>query len=100
MAPSLDLDAADATPDDVDVSTLTRVRVLTFAALGSIVTGYAAVGAPLALVVGIPPLPPSSPPGVVAAALPGWLAAHQVPLSIGGFELGVLPLLPTIVLML
>jgi uncharacterized protein DUF6350 len=97
MAPPLDLDA-DATTDDV--TTLTRVRVLTFAALGSIVTGYAAVAALLALVVAIAPLAHFSTTGVVAAALPGWLAAHQVPLSIGGFELGVLPLLPTIVLML
>ena len=33
--------------------------------------------------------------GVVAAA---WLAAHQVPVTIGGSTLGVLPLLPTLVL--
>ena len=33
---------------------------------------------------------------MLAAALPGWLAAHQVPVAIFGLELGMLPLLPTI----
>jgi hypothetical protein len=101
MAPPLDLDA-DATTDDADdadVSTFTRLRVLTFAALGSIVTGYAAVAALFALVVAIAPLAHFSTSGVVVAALPAWLAAHQVPIAISGLELGMLPLLPTIALM-
>ncbi|QGK71434.1 hypothetical protein GIY23_19685 [Allosaccharopolyspora coralli] len=34
-------------------------------------------------------------PAVLLAALPAWLAAHQVPLSISGAPLDVLPLLPT-----
>jgi hypothetical protein len=96
MAPSLDLDAAGTTLDDVDVPTFTRVRVLSLAALGSLVTGYAAVAALLALVTAIAPLAHFSTTGVVVAALPGWLAAHQVPLGIGGLELGMLPLLPTL----
>lgn len=33
---------------------------------------------------------------VLYAALPGWLAAHQVPLTIMGARLTVLPLLPTL----
>lgn len=94
MAPHLDLDASP------DVPALTRVRVLTFAALGSIVTGYAAVAALLALVTVIAPLAHFTTQGVLAAALPAWLAAHQVPLAIGGLELGVLPLLPTAGVML
>ena len=98
MAPPLDIDAADATTDDV--STFTRLRILTFAALGSIVTGYAAIAALLALVVAIAPLALFSTSGVVVAALPAWLAAHQVPIAISGLELGMLPLLPTLVLML
>ena len=96
MALSLDLDAADASSDDVEASTVTRVRVLTLAALGSVVTGYAAVAALLALVTAIAPLAHFSTAGVVAAALPGWLAAHQVPIAISGLELGVLPLAATI----
>jgi hypothetical protein len=100
MAPSLDLEATDASIEDVPVSALTRMRVLTFAALGSIVTGYAAVAALLALVTAIAPLTNFSTMDVVAAALPAWLAAHQVPVAIGGLELGMLPLLPTAVMML
>ncbi len=96
----LDLDVPDARPDDVAVSALARVRVLTLAALGSLVTGYAAVAAVLALVTAIAPLAHFSTTGVVVAALPGWLAAHQVPLAIGGLELGMLPLLATIGMML
>lgn len=34
------------------------------------------------------------------AALPGWLAAHQVPLSITGAPLTILPWIPTILMML
>jgi hypothetical protein len=100
MAPSLDLEVPDANPDDVAVSALARLRVLTLAALGSLVTGYAAVAALLALVTAIAPLAHFSTTGVVVAALPGWLAAHQVPLAIGGLELGMLPLLATIGMML
>ena len=93
----LGLDTADAGPD---VSSLTRVRVLAFAALGSIVTGYTAVAALLALVTAIAPLANFSTGGILVAALPSWLAAHQVPLEIGGLELGVLPLLATVGMML
>jgi hypothetical protein len=100
MAPSLDLDVADAGPEDVDVSTFTRIRVLAFAALGSIVTGYVAVATLLALVTAIAPLAHFSTTGVLVAALPAWLAAHQVPLEIDGLELGMLPLLPTVAMIL
>lgn len=82
--------------DDTDVSVFTRVRVLTFAAVGSIVTGYTAVAALLAVVTAIAPLAHFSTVGVLRAALPAWLAAHQVPLEFGGLELGVLPLLATV----
>lgn len=36
---------------------------------------------------------------VLVAALPGWLAGHQVPMTISGAPLGVLPLLPTVIVM-
>ena len=34
--------------------------------------------------------------GAFAAAIPLWLAAHQIPLAFGGQPLSVLPLLPTV----
>ncbi|MGU3432123.1 DUF6350 family protein [Actinomycetes bacterium M1A6_2h] len=37
--------------------------------------------------------------GTFGAIAGSWLAAHHVPLGIGGADLGILPLLPTIVLM-
>ncbi len=108
MAPPLDLDADDATGAAVDEadhdvaesapapSLLVRVRVLTLAALGPLITGYAAVAALLALVTAIAARAHFSTEGVLAAALPAWLGAHQVPVSIANLEFGVLPLLPTI----
>jgi hypothetical protein len=73
-----------------------RLRVLAAAALGPLITGYAAVAALFALVTAIAAGARFTTVGVLAAAAPGWLAAHQVPVSIGGRELGALPLLPTI----
>jgi hypothetical protein len=107
MAPSqLDLDATEAAGSDVDpaahapASRLTRIRVLALAATVPLVTGYVAVAAVLALVTAIAPRAHFSTAGVLVAALPGWLAAHQVPIAISGFELGVLPLLPTVLVIL
>ncbi len=111
MAPPLDIDADDAAATaedeaehDVDesapsVSLLVRVRVLTLAALGPLITGYAAVAALLALVTAIAARAHFSTKGVLAAGLPAWLGAHQVPVSIANLEFGVLPLLPTIGMM-
>jgi len=92
----LDLDVADPrAEDEVGVPRLARFRVLALAATGPLVTGYAAVAAVLALVTAVAPLAHFSTAGVLGAALPGWLAAHQVPIGLGGFEFGALPLLPT-----
>jgi hypothetical protein len=77
-----------------------RARVLAVAALGPLLTGYAAVAAVMALVTAIASRSHFSTVGVLIAALPGWLAAHQVPLIVQGHELGVLPLLPTLLLTL
>lgn len=90
---------SDAAPD-VEVSPATRVRVLFAAALGPLVTGYAAVATLVALVALTAERTPFSGAGVLLASGPGWLAAHQVRLGIGGHPLGVLPLLPTIGAML
>ncbi|HEX2133990.1 MAG TPA: DUF6350 family protein [Actinophytocola sp.] len=96
----LDLDAADHSTEDEEIAPrLTRFRVLALAATGPLVTGYAAVAAVLALVTAVAPLAHFSTAGVLGAALPGWLAAHQVPIALGGFEFGALPLLPTVLVM-
>lgn len=76
-----------------------RLRVLTLAVVGPLVTGYAAVAALLALVAAAAPQAHFSTLGVLRAAAPGWLAAHQVPVNIQGLELGALPLVPTILLL-
>ncbi|MBC6446247.1 cell division protein PerM [Actinokineospora xionganensis] len=80
------------------ITPVARARVLAVAALGPLLTGYAAVAAVMALVTAIASRSHFSTVGVLIAALPGWLAAHQVPLIVQGHELGVLPLLPTLLL--
>ncbi|MCP2095353.1 hypothetical protein LV78_003329 [Actinosynnema pretiosum] len=77
-----------------------HARVLTMTAAGSVVLGYAAVAALLALISSTAAHASFSTTGVLAAAAPGWLAAHHVPLRVGGGDLGVLPLLPTALVML
>ncbi|MBB4912107.1 cell division protein PerM [Actinophytocola algeriensis] len=110
MAPDLDEPAqpgalshelAEAAASDTaglraEAPTLTRIRVLALATLGPLLTGYLALAALLALVTAIATNAHVTTAGVLDAALPVWLAAHQVPVRISGLELGVLPLLPTI----
>lgn len=81
---------------DVELSRAARVRVLLAGALGPLVTGYAAVATVLALVTLTAERTAFSGADVLLAAGPGWLAAHQVRLGLGGHPLGVLPLLPTL----
>ncbi|WP_155548959.1 cell division protein PerM [Amycolatopsis camponoti] len=81
---------------DVGPSRAARVRVLLAAALGPLVTGYAVVATVLTLVALTAPRTVFSGTGVLLAAGPGWLAAHQVRLGLGVHPLGVLPLLPTL----
>lgn len=88
--------AADTAGLRDDAPTLTRIRVLVLATLGPLLTGYLAIAALLALVTAIATNADFATTGVLDAALPAWLAAHQVPVQIFGLELGVLPLLPTI----
>lgn len=85
-----------AEPPPVEMSSLARFRALTFLAVAPIVTSYVALAALLALVTAIASNAQFTTAGVLRAALPGWLAAHQVPIEIFGLELGILPLLPTI----
>ncbi|MFC0439238.1 DUF6350 family protein [Kutzneria buriramensis] len=77
-----------------------RVRVLAYAAVAPIVGGYAAVASLIAVVVATASSTQLSVPAVLLAAIPGWLAAHHVPLGLGAHSLAVLPLLPTALLML
>ncbi|MCR6490312.1 DUF6350 family protein [Amycolatopsis sp. OK19-0408] len=81
---------------DVELSRAARVRVLLAAALGPLVTGYAVVATVLALVALTAGRGAFSGTGALLAAGPGWLAAHQVRLGLGGHPIGVLPLLPTL----
>jgi hypothetical protein len=81
---------------DVELSRAARVRVLLAAALGPLLTGYTAVAALLALIALTAGRAVFSGTGVLLAAGPGWLAAHQVRLDIGGHPLGLLPVLPTL----
>ncbi|MGW7531993.1 cell division protein PerM [Amycolatopsis sp. NPDC054798] len=79
-----------------DVPQAPRLRVLLVAALGPLVIGYAVVAALLALVTLTAGHAIFSAGGVLLSAGPGWLAAYQVELGIGGHPLGMLPLLPTV----
>jgi hypothetical protein len=95
LADSREEPVGDLEPD-VELSRAARVRVLLAAALGPLVTGYAAIATVLTLVALTAPRTVFSGTGVLLAAGPGWLAAHQVRLDLGVHPLGVLPLLPTL----
>ena len=77
------------------VPALARFRAFTALAIGPLFTGYLAIATLLALITGIASDARFTTTGVLNAALPSWLAAHQVPIEIFGMELGILPLLPT-----
>ena len=71
-----------------------RFRVLLAAALTTLSLGLLA----MVLVAAVAGLTAGAGPAfgpLLAAAVPLWLAAHQVPLTVDGAPLGVLPLLPT-----
>ncbi|SDJ65441.1 hypothetical protein SAMN04487820_10187 [Actinopolyspora mzabensis] len=68
--------------------------------LSVILTCYLLVAALLAFVVATATDAEFVPAGVLLAAIPGWLAAFQVPLLITGAPLSALPLLPTLLCVL
>jgi hypothetical protein len=74
--------------------------VLALAAIGPVLGGYLGIAAMLALVTATASAGTFSPSGALVAAGPAWLAGYHVPLTIGGHELGILPLLPTALLLL
>lgn len=73
-----------------------RLRVLLAAALGPVLSGYVAIVAVIATVAAFATQARFSPLGILLAAGPGWLAAYQVPISIDGERLGLLPLAATL----
>ncbi|MGP4015453.1 cell division protein PerM [Saccharopolyspora sp. 5N708] len=74
---------------------------LLVAAVGAVLLiGYLATAGLIALVMATATSAHFDPIVVLLAALPGWLALHQTPLTITGAPLSVLPLLPTVLVML
>jgi hypothetical protein len=73
-------------------------RALLVAAGTPLLGGYLGIAAVLALVTAAAGAPPDL-AGVLRAAGPGWLAAYHVPVTVHGRELGMLPLLPTILML-
>jgi hypothetical protein len=71
-----------------------RLRLLMAGAMGTVLISYALL-VPAAVAVILTGGGPFSLDGAFAAAIPLWLAAHQIPLVLGGQPLSVLPLLPT-----
>lgn len=78
-----------------DPEGLDRLRILLAGALGSVIVTYALL-VPAAASVVLTGGGGMSIEGAFAAAIPLWLAAHRIPLVLGGQPLGVLPLLPSI----
>lgn len=73
-----------------------QLRVLLAAALGPVLSGYVAIAAVIATIAALATQARFSPLGILLAAGPGWLAAYQVPISIDGERLGLLPLAATL----
>lgn len=78
---------------------LDRLRILLASAMGTVLVSYGVLLPAAALVV-LTAGSGMSVDGVFATAIPLWLAAHQIPLTVVGAPLSVLPLLPTLVLVL
>jgi hypothetical protein len=93
--PDPDPDPGPATSGtEAGVEGLDRLRLLLAGAMGTVLLSYALL-VPAAAVVIFTAGGAVSVDGAFAAAIPLWLAAHQIPLVLEGQPLGVLPLLPT-----
>ncbi|WP_344253559.1 cell division protein PerM, partial [Pseudonocardia hydrocarbonoxydans] len=94
------LDASDHDPDEAversEADGFERLRVLMAGAMGTVIVSYALL-VPAAAAVVLTAGAGISVDGAFAAAIPLWLAAHLIPLVLGGQPLSVLPLLPTVV---
>lgn len=93
------LDAPDHDPGDAVVRPepdgFDRLRVLLAGAMGTVIVSYTLL-VPAAAAVVLTAGAGISIDGAFAAAIPLWLAAHLIPLVLGGQPLSVLPLLPTV----
>ncbi|APU17536.1 hypothetical protein UA74_27665 [Actinoalloteichus fjordicus] len=78
---------------------LERARVLVSSVLGSLFLGCLTVIALTVLTLATAGDDAFSLGAVLSVSVPAWLAAHQVPLMILGQPVGVLPLLPTLILL-
>ncbi len=95
LAPPADPPATEAVATQPDG--IARLRILCAAAMGTVLASYALL-VPAAAAVGWTAGDGLSFDGAFAAAIPLWLAAHQIPLVLAGQPFSVLPLLPTAVL--
>jgi len=95
LAPPADPPATEAVATQPDG--IARLRILCVAAMGTVLASYALL-VPAAAAVGWTAGDGLSFDGAFAAAIPLWLAAHQIPLVLAGQPFSVLPLLPTAVL--
>jgi Family of unknown function (DUF6350) len=95
LAPPVDPSATEAVATQPDG--IARLRILCAAAMGTVLASYALL-VPAAAAVGWTAGDGLSFDGAFAAAIPLWLAAHQIPLVLAGQPFSVLPLLPTAVL--
>ncbi|MDT7614780.1 MAG: hypothetical protein QOF00_2227, partial [Pseudonocardiales bacterium] len=86
--------AAPGTAIPGSVEGLDRLRILLAVAMGTVLVSYALLVPAAALAV-LTAGGGMSLDGAFAAAIPLWLAAHQIPLVLQGQPLSVLPLLPT-----
>jgi hypothetical protein len=86
--------AAPGTAIPGPVEGLDRLRILLAVAMGTVLVSYALLVPAAALAV-LTAGGGMSLDGAFAAAIPLWLAAHQIPLVLQGQPLSVLPLLPT-----
>jgi hypothetical protein len=85
---------SDPGPAGSGVDGLDRLRLLLAGAMGTVLLSYTLL-VPAAAVVIFAAGGVVSVDGAFAAAIPLWLAAHQIPLVLEGQPLSVLPLLPT-----
>ncbi|GAA2887923.1 hypothetical protein GCM10010472_52860 [Pseudonocardia halophobica] len=93
--PDVATDAAESSGPEVPEG-LDRLRVVLAAAMGTVLVSYAMLVPAALLVVLAGGGADSSVDGAFAAAIPLWLAAHLIPLALEGQPLSVLPLLPTV----
>lgn len=75
---------------------LDRLRILLAATMGAVLVGYTML-VPVAALLAASGDVPVTADGALATAVPMWLAAHQIPIALDGRPLGVLPMVPTVV---